>query len=534
MIAETGHATRSEELVELDAGPRVKAVYTADDVPPERPRERPGEYPFTRGISARWERPLIKLYSGLGTPEQSNRRYRKLVALGVEEIQMATDLPSQIGYDPDHVMAAGEVGRAGVSIASLRDMEVLFDGIPLSSLARVGMLGNAIGPVALALFVALGEAQGLEPHAYVVDLQNDPLKEYFARGTQFLPVEAAVRLAADVVEWCAEHAPHWYPLDACVNHINTAGAGSTAGTAFALADAICYIEYLLGRGLDVDRVAPMLQMFLDEREDLFVAVANIRATRRIWARILKERFGARDPRSLALQVTAYGHGRETRQEPLNNLARITLGCLAYRLAGVQTMYSSSYDEALWTPSDEAVALSVRTQQILAVEQGLDAVVDPLGGSYYVEALTDDIERRIEDILRAVEEQGGAIACIENGYFRSVIAEGAVRRQRRLESGERLVVGLNAFAGGEGAARTEPGPTVDPEVEAIQRHRLERLRAERDPERVRRALAAVAGAASAGDNVVPSVIDAVRAGATVGEICDVFRSQLGEWVPDRSY
>lgn len=526
--------TVTDEPIRLDAGPEVKSVYGAGDVDPSRGEERPGEFPFTRGVSAQRGRPLIKFYSGLGTPEQSNARYRRLRDLGVEEIQIAADLPSQIGYDADHVMSAGEVGRAGVSICSLRDMEVLFDGIPLDSLARVSMLGNAIGPIALALFIALGERQGLDVGDYVVDLQNDPLKEYFARGTQFLPIKPAVRLAADVVEWCARNAPHWYPLDACVNHINSAGAGSTAGTAFALADAITYVEDLLSRGLQIDEFAPMLQMFLDEREDFFVAVANIRATRRIWARLMRDRFGAREERSQALQVTAYGHGRETRQEPLNNLVRIALGCLAYRMAGVQTMYSSSYDEALWTPSDEAAALSVRMQQILGVEQGLDAVVDPLGGSYYLEALTDDIERRILELLERTEAQGGAIECIENGFFRATIADGAVRRQERFESGQRAVVGVNRFTDAEGTSWAHPGPKVDPDTEAVQSRRLAALRTERDDERVRAALGGVADAVRAQENSVPAVLEAVRAYATIGEICDVWRAELGEWTPSRQF
>lgn len=523
------------ELVPLDAGPSVRAVYGPADVAAERAEEAPGSYPFGRGITAQRQRPLVKFYSGLGTPEQTNERYRKLLSVGVEEIQMAADLPSQIGYDADHLMASGEVGRAGVSISSLRDMEVLFEGIPLDSMARVGMLGNAIGPVALALFVALGEKQGLAPADFVVDLQNDSLKEYFARGTQFLPIRPALRLAADVVEWCAAEAPHWYPLDACVNHINNAGAGSTAGTAFALANAIAYTEDLLGRGLEIDSFAPMLQMFLDEREDFFVAIANVRATRRIWARLMKERFGARDPRSMALEVTAYVHGRETRSEPLNNLSRIAVVALAYRLAGIQTMYTSSFDEALWTPSEEAVVLSARTQQIVGVEQGLDAVVDPLGGSYYLESLTDEIEQRIAAALERVEEEGGAVACIENGYFRSVISEGAVRRQARFESGERATVGVNRFVAPEPQeARLGQAPRVDPEAERIQVERLAEVRAERDESAVREGLAAVAEAVRAGENTVPATLQAVRAYATLGEICDVYRAELGEWVPDQEF
>jgi methylmalonyl-CoA mutase N-terminal domain/subunit len=519
---------------ELDAGPRVKPLYTAADLEGQLDDSLAGEFPFTRGISAERSRPLVKLYSGLGAAEQSNRRFRQLVKLGVEVIQMATDLPSQVGYDSDHVMAAGEVGRAGVAIASLRDMEVLFDSLPLNRLARVSMLANATGPIGLALFVALGERQGLGIDEYVVDLQNDPLKEYVARGTQFLPVRPALRLAGDVVEWCAQHAPHWYPLDACVNHLNSAGAGSTRGTAFALANVIAYVEEVLSRGADIDAFVPSLQMFLDEREDFFVAVANIRATRRIWAELMRDRFGAKDPRSHALQTTAYGHGRETRVEPLNNIVRIALGCLAYRLAGVQTMYSASYDEALSTPTDEAALISTRTQQILNEEHGLDATVDPLGGAYYVEALTNEIERRIRAELGRIDELGGAIACIESGYFRSVIAEGAVRRQRRFEDGLRAVVGVNRFVRAGVSDASPPAATADADAEEVQKARLAAVRAERDAARVEAALAAVDVSAREGRNVVPATIEAVRAYATIGEIADVYRRVFGEWKPERDF
>jgi methylmalonyl-CoA mutase N-terminal domain/subunit len=530
------HDARNERpLVELDAGPSVKPFYTEQDLAQRRDHSRPGEFPYTRGVSGERQRPLVKLYTGLGTPEQSNERLLRLVELGVEVIQLATDLPSQVGYDSDHVMATAEVGRAGVAIASLCDMQVLFKGIPLSRLARVSMLGNATGPISLALFVALGERQGLRRDEYVVDLQNDPLKEYVARGTQFLPVRPALRLAADVVEWCAREAPHWYPLDACGNHLNAAGAGSTLATAFAFANTVAYIEELLARGLAIDDFAPMMQMFLDEREDFFVAVANIRASRRIWAAMMRDRFGAADARSHALQITAYGHGRETRVEPLNNIVRIALGCLAYRLAGVQTMYSSSYDEARTTPTDESVVISARTQQILNEEQGLDATVDPLGGSYYVEALTDEIEQRILRELEKIDAMGGAVTCIENGYFRSVIADGALRRQKWFEEGRRAVVGVNRFK----FERTEPNgaestASADADAESIQKARLKRVRRERDTDAVIAALAAVGKAAREGRNVVPATIDAVRAYATVGEISDVFRAEFGEWLPDQQF
>jgi methylmalonyl-CoA mutase N-terminal domain/subunit len=537
------HVARSPERrrtyrndVGIEVGPLYTPVDLADhDFDYLRDLGFPGQYPFTRGITPgmlRTEAPMLRVYAGYGSPEESNAYYQYLLALGAEEIVMAVDLPTQVGYDSDHVMAQAEVGRVGVAIDSLRDMEVLFDGIPLSRLKRVSMLGNSFGPIALALFVALGEKQGLAPADFVVDLQNDVLKEYVARGTQFLPLRPALRLAVDVVEYCARHRPHWYPLTACVNHINAAGAGSSRGTAFALANAICYIEEARRRGLDIDQFAGQLTMFLDEREDFFVAAANLRATRRVWAGLMKERFGARDARSMALHITSYGHGGETVQEPLNNIARITLGTLAYVLGGVTFLYNGSYDEALSIPSREAVRVAIRMQQILAHELGVAATVDPLGGSYYVESLTRRIHDDIVQELERVEARGGALRSIEDGYFRRAIAEGAVRRQAAFDRGDRVSVGVNKFRVEEPVPRS--GFRADPDVARRQVERLAQVKGERDAARVAATLARVAEAARGADNTVPAILDAVRAYATLGEICDTLRGVFGEHQPDVTY
>lgn len=532
-----------DTLYDLDAGPRIQPSYGPDDLESRGVSATslgaPGEYPFTRGIHAdglRGHPTLVKIYAGLGTPEQTNQRVRKLAGWGVDIVQLAADLPSQVGFDPDHIMSAGEVGRAGVSIASLRDLEVIFDGLPLTRFARVGMLGNSIGPVAIALFIALAEKQGARLDDVVIDLQNDPLKEYVARGTQFLPIAPAVRLATDVVAWTAESAPHWYPLDVCVNHLNAAGAGSTRGTAFALANAITYIEDLLERGLPIDSFAPSLQLFLDEREDFFAAVANVRATRRIWARLMKDRFGATDPRSLALQVTAYGHGRETRQEPLNNIARIALGSLGYYLAGVQSLYTASYDEVLQTPTEESVKIAIRTQQILASETGFSLTADPLGGSYYVESLTSELEAGIIEELEEVQRRGGAIACIENGHMRRVITEGAVRRQRRYEEGSRPLVGVDRHVADEDddSWAVRPSHRMTEEGELKRKAEVAELRRAREERPVTNALRNLDAVLRRGGNSVPPVLEAVRAYATLGEVSDVFRNAFGEWIPDTAF
>jgi methylmalonyl-CoA mutase, N-terminal domain len=540
------HKARSDatpdEAFRLDVGIDVQPVYTRADAVARGFRDedlgQPGDYPYTRGVwpdGLRSHPTLVKVYTGLGTPEQTNQRVRRLVGWGAELIQLAADLPSQVGYDPDHFMSAGEVGRAGVSIASLRDMELIFDGVPIDRVARVGMLGNSIGPIAASLFVALAERQDVNLSRVVVDLQNDPLKEYVARGTQFLPIESALQLAGDVVAWAAERAPQWYPLDVCVNHINAAGAGSTAGTAFALANACAYLENVVERGVPIDSFASKLQLFLDEREDFFVALANVRATRAIWASLLRERFHAKDPRSLALEVTAYGHGRETRREPLNNIVRIALGSLAYYLAGIQSLYTASYDEVLQTPSDEAVKIALRTQQIIAQELGLSLTADPLGGSYYVESLTQEIARDIQEVLADVDDRGGAIRCIESGFIRGVIADGAVRRQARFEAGLRPMVGVDRLVAEDDdgwALRDIDTMTEEREQERIRD--VVELRRSRERRRVSDALRAVGAALRRGENSMPSILDAVRAYATIGEICDVFREVFGEWTPDRSF
>jgi methylmalonyl-CoA mutase N-terminal domain/subunit len=489
----------------------------------------PGEYPFTRGITPtmyRSEPWIIRAYSGFGDPQTCNERYKKLIEWGVDEIVMAVDLPTQVGYDSDHVMAKGEIGKVGVAVDSLRDMEILFDGIPLNKLKRVSMLGNSFGPIALSLFIALGERQGLKPSDFVLDLQNDILKEYVARGTYIFPIRPSVRVTTDVIEYCAKNAPHWYPCTLCANHINAAGAGSTKAAAFALANGICYINHLLDKGYKIDEIAPLFTMFLDERSDFFVTICHFRAMRRIWARVMKERMKARDPRSMALKITAYSHGGETLLEPTNNIVRITLAALAYVLGGVQFLYNASSDEVLGTPTENAAKTAVRTQQILANELGITNTVDPLGGSYFIESLTAEIEKQIYDEFLKLETMGGAIAVIEKGYCSSVITEGANRRQKEFDSGERVVVGVNRY-------RTESKASfgafrIDPAIEQRQIERLRQVKKERKEKAVREILEHVRKVAKEEGNLVPPVLEAVRAYATVGEICDVLREVFGEY------
>jgi len=517
-----------------DIGLNIERVYTPRDFYEfgfdyEKDLGFPGQYPFTRGITPTMYRSdpwTIRAYSGFGEAEGCNERYRKLVEWGTDEIVMAVDLPTQVGYDSDHLMAKGEVGKVGVAIDTVRDMEILFEGIPLNKLKRVSMLGNSFGPIALSLFIALGEKQGLKPSDFVVDLQNDILKEYVARGTYIFPIRPSVRVTTDVIGYCARHARHWYPCTLCTNHINAAGAGSTKATAFALANGICYINSLLQKGYEIDDVAPLFTMFLDERSDFFVAICNFRAARRVWAKIMRDRMKAQDPGSMALKITAYSHGGESLHEPVNNIVRITLAALAYVLGGVQFLYNASYDEVLGTPTQEAAKVAVRTQQILAHELGITNTVDPLGGSYFIESLTTQIEKKIYEEFLRVEALGGAIRAIEKDYYLSAITDGATRRQREFENGERVAIGVNKY-------RTESeiplgAFRIDPAIEQKQIDRLHQVKKERSGKAVKETLEHIREVAKGDGNLVPPVLEAVRVYATIGEICDVLRDVFGEY------
>ncbi|MBE1206072.1 methylmalonyl-CoA mutase family protein [Aminobacter carboxidus] len=495
----------------------------------------PGEYPFTRGDSAamfRTEPFVVSAYAGFGEATDCNKRFRKLIDLGVEQLLIAFDLPTQCGYDSDDVMSTGEVGRVGVSIDTLADMELLFEGIPLNSIKRVGTLGNSIGPIVLAMFAVVGEKQGLASSDYVINLQNDPLKEYLARGTQIIPAGPAAKLAVDPVVWCAEHAPGWSPITVCYNHLNAGGAGSTWGAALALGNAIHYLDLLVAQGHDIDKVAPLFHMFPDERHDFFVSVANLRALRRVWARLLKERYGARDPRSMALKTTVYGHGQEALQEPLNNIVRIGFGTLAYVLGGASYVYIASYDEAVGTPTEETVKVAVRTQQIIAHEHGFLDTIDPLGGSYFIETLTKQTADEIWEHIKRIDEIGGALRVIDGGFGREIMNRGAQRRQQRLDRGDRPWVTVNKWPQKPDVPNS--AFRMDPTTTGRQHQRTARIRRERDNARVQQALDAIDRACVSGENMVPATMEAVRSYATVGEIAERWRHHFGTFEPAASF
>jgi methylmalonyl-CoA mutase N-terminal domain/subunit len=493
-----------------------------------------GEYPFTRGINPGMYREQLWVmgqYSGRANAKETNRRIRNLLTQGQRGFSIALDLPTQVGLDSDSPLARGEVGRVGVAIDSLRDMEILLKDIPLDQVRQIRTTANAIGPIAVALFVAAAERFGFSPKQFKVMLQNDVMKEYVARGTQIFPPRAGLRFSVDVIEYCARQLPHWEPIEFCGYHIRDAGSNAIQELAIAVANGIEYIESTCKRGLAIDDFAHSLFMFLCAHIDIFEEVAKFRAARRIWARIMKDKFGATHPESWRLNIFSYTLGSPlTAQEPLNNVVRVAYEALAAILGGAQTLATSSYDEAIQLPSDDAARISLRTQQILAYETGVARTADPLGGSYFVEALTDQLEKRVLDMLGEIERQGGALAALESGWIGRQIDDEAYRQQMEIENGSRVIVGVNRFRQEEGSGPTafRGGLTADSAVENEQIASLVELRSTRDSARVNRCLSDVRSAAAGGTNTVPPILEAVRAYATVGEICDVLRQVWGEY------
>jgi methylmalonyl-CoA mutase N-terminal domain/subunit len=512
----------------------VERLYTPEDVADldyERDLGYPGAYPYTRGIYPTMYRGRLwtmRQYAGYAGAEESNRRFRYLLEQGQTGLSVAFDLPTQMGYDSDHPLAEAEVGKVGVAIDSLADMEVLFDGIPLDRVST-SMTINATAAILLCMYVAVGERQGVPPDRLDGTIQNDILKEYIARGTYIYPPGPSLRLVTDALAFCADRLPRWNPISISGYHIREAGATAVQEVAFTLGNAIAYLEAARAAGLDVDRVAPRLAFFFDAQMQFFEEIAKYRAARRLWARIARERFGARDPRSWMLRFHTQTAGVAlTAQQPDNNVVRVALQALAAVLGGTQSLHTNARDEALALPTDEAALLALRTQQIIAYETGVTDTVDPLAGSYYVEALTSEIERRAQAYLDRVEQAGGMLRAIEQGYVQREIGEAAYREQQEVEAGRRVVVGVNRF---QTAEAHPPGILrVDPAVVERQRARLRRVRAERDGERVASALSSLGQAAAGRDNLLPCILDAVRAYATIGEICETLRARFGAYRP----
>ncbi|MGY0230197.1 acyl-CoA mutase large subunit family protein [Longispora urticae] len=492
--------------------------------------EQPGQFPYTRGISDTAKPWIMGQYAGFGSPAQSNARFRSLLDQGVTGFSVALDLPTQLGLDSDDPKALGEVGRVGVAIDSLADIEILMAGIPLEKISQVRTTANSIGYLWTALFTALAETRGVHPNDFGLFIQNDVLKEFVARGTQIFPPAPSLRLAVDTIEHCVRHTPRWVPLAMSGYHIREAGSNAAQEIGYTFANAIAYLDECVRRGLSVDAVAPTLFTFLSVNMDVLAEIAKLRAARRVWANLVRTRYGTKDPRSEQLRIFAFTAGSSlTAQQPLNNVVRATAEMIAAALGGIQTMHVSAYDEALGVPTEAAATLALRTQQIVAFETGLNGVVDPLGGAPYVEALTDAVERDILDVMDAVARRGGALACIESGYLVSELSDAAYQHAQEVESGVRTVVGVNVY-------REPKGPldvfAVDPAMEAAQVAAVRAVRAARGS--VAGVLADVADAARGQENVIPACTAAVRARATIGEVVAVLRGVYGSWQPSGTF
>ena len=516
---------------ETDSGMEVGAVYTPEDLAGFEYGDAlgyPGEYPYTRGVQPNMYRGRVwtmRQYSGFASPEESNARYRYLLEHGQTGLSVAFDLPTQTGYDSDHPLATGEVGRAGVPISSLADMEALFEGIPLDKVST-SMTINATASILLALYIAVGKKQGVDPSQLNGTLQNDILKEYIARGTHIYPPRHSMRLVTDVFKYCSEHVPSWNTISISGYHMREAGATAVQELAFTFANGIAYVQAAIDAGLEVDGFASRLSFFFASQNNLLEEVAKFRAARRMWAKIMRERFHARDPRSWRLRFHTQTAGVTlTAQQPDNNVIRTTVQALAAVLGGTQSLHVNSRDEALGLPTEESAQISLRTQQILAHESGVTDTVDPLAGSYYVESLTDRLEEAAFDYIAEIDRQGGAVTALEAGYQTDEIHESAFKLQREIEEEERIVVGVNQFT-------TETPPIqqfqrIDPEAVRKQIERVQRVRHERDEAETTAALQRLRAVAVGTDNTVPAILECVESYATVGEIADVFRSVFGE-------
>lgn len=516
---------------ETSVGP-VRRLYTPLDVADidyNRDIGYPGEYPFTRGVQPTMYRGRLwttRQYAGYGTAQETNERFRFLLSQGQTGLSVAFDLPTQIGYDSDDPMAASEVGQVGVAIDSLQDMEVMFEGIPLDKVST-SMTINAPAPVLVAMYIAVAEKQGVPSGEVMGTAQNDVLKEYVARGTYIYPPRPSLRLAADLIVYCAKNAPKFNPISVSGYHIRDAGATSAQEIAFAFANAIAYLEACQARGYAIDEVAPRISWIFNTQNNFFEEIAKYRALRRMWAQLMRERFGANDPRSWLLRTHVQTGGATlTRQQPENNIVRAAIQALASVLGGVQSLALSCYDEALALPTEQAQRMAVRTQQIIAHETGVADTIDPFGGSYYVEWLTSEIERQAQELLDRVEDMGGAVAAIEAGYMQREIQSAAVKQQQEIESGRRVVVGVNKFQN-----EKETPPTifrVNTAAANAQIERLRRLRRERDNAAVRQALARLREVAESEENIMPALLEAVKAYATLGEICGELRQVFSEY------
>jgi methylmalonyl-CoA mutase N-terminal domain/subunit len=519
-----------KESFETASGIGLKYVYSPADWDGADYQEKlafPGQYPYTRGIQPTMYRGRLwtmRQYAGFASARETNERFRYLLGRGQTGLSVAFDLPTQMGYDSDHPMACGEVGKTGVAIDTLSDMEILLEGIPLDKVST-SMTINATAAVLLSLYIAVAEKQGVKADGLRGTIQNDILKEYIARGTYIYPPKPSMRIITDIFSFCSQALPQWNTISISGYHIREAGSTAAQELAFTLADGITYVQAAIDAGLDVDAFASRLSFFFNVHNDFLEEVAKFRAARRLWARIMKERFGAKRPASLLLRFhTQTGGSTLTAQQPENNIVRVTIQALASVLGGTQSLHTNSMDEALGLPTEKAVTIALRTQQIIAHESGVEGTADPLGGSYCIEALTDELERRAEEYIEKIDAAGGVLKAIETGYIQSEIQESAYRWQRAVEAKSSVVVGVNDFVSEEETPAEHL--RIDPEAEKHQVEALKRVKAERDNDAVSRARKRLKEAAQGSENIVPHILEAVRVYSSLGEISDTLREVFG--------
>lgn len=525
-------APESRETFRTGSGDEINRLYTPEDVENidyDQEIGYPGQYPFTRGYQPTMYRGkpwTMRMYAGFATAEESNKRYKFLVEQGSTGLSVAFDLPTQIGYDSDHALSEGEVGKVGVAIDSLADMEILFDGIPLDKVST-SMTINAPASVLLAMYIAVAEKQGVSADKLRGTIQNDILKEYIARGTYIFPTEPSMRLITNIFEYCSKYVPKWNTISISGYHIREAGSTAAQEVGFTLADGIAYVDAAIKAGLDVDTFAPRLSFFFNAHNDLLEEVSKFRAARRLWAKIMKERFGAKNPKSMMLKFhTQTGGCTLTAQQPDNNIVRVAIQTLAAVLGGTQSLHTNSRDEALALPTTESVQIALRTQQIVAYESGVTNTVDPLAGSYYIEAKTKQIEDEAMEYIKKIDEIGGAPKAIDLGYIQKEITDSAYKYQMEIESQDRIVVGVNKFQVEEKAPKGLL--RVDPIVGEMQKKKIADVKASRNNEAVKESLEALRKACQGTENVMPYILTAVKEYATLGEICGVMREVFGEY------
>jgi methylmalonyl-CoA mutase N-terminal domain/subunit len=522
---------RREHFATLSGLP-IDRLYTQDDLAgtdPEASIGYPGEFLYTRGIYPTMYRGRLwtmRQYAGFGTAVESNQRYRYLLSKGQAGLSVAFDLPTQIGMDSDHPLALGEVGKVGVAIDSLEDMETLFDGIPLEKVST-SMTINATAAILLCLYVAVAKKQGANLAKISGTVQNDVLKEYIARGTYIYPVRPAMRIVTDIFAWCRDNLPKWNTISISGYHIREAGSTAIQEVAFTLADGIAYVQAALDAGLAVDEFSPQLSFFFNAHSDLLEEIAKYRAARRLWAKIMRDRFGAKDSRSLLLRFHAQTAGSSlTAQQPENNIVRVAIQALAAALGGCQSLHTNSLDEALALPTEDAALIALRTQQILAYETGVTNTIDPVAGSYAIERLTNEIEQGAVDYISRIDAMGGMLRAIESGFVQGEIQKAAYDFQRAVEAKEQIIVGVNDFMAEE--ERTIPTLRIEPEIERSQIGRLNALRVKRDSAKTQAALSELERRAATTENLLPAILNAVEAHATVGEVSDTLRRVFGEY------